>query len=668
MPLIDLPPPLMPSPSLESGAAQRTPLSAGTPPSGRERVAAWSFMALSTLLFISLAPFARQPLPVVPAFIAVYQTAISMNDGLTALLLLGIGIHRGTPALVILASGYLFTALLAGAHLLSFPTLLQPYGLPGAGPQTTAWLYIFWHGGLPLWVLAYFRASDAVSTPGGIAAWRPLLTVLACVAACVLLATGGARFLPDIMDGQRHRETVRGLMILVCSLTLAAMVPAWTHRERDRLDLWLLTSLWAWLLDIALSALLNGGRFDLGFYAGRIYGLLSSFALLAALLFGALRTHVALIRSNREVELQRQEIADLYHHAPCGYHSLDPSGLVVAMNDTELRMLGYARDEVVGRLHIETLLSPASRQVFRRNFPQFTAVGVLNNLEVELVRKDGSLLPVLISANLVRGPHGEPRWSRSVVVDNRARKEADARLQSAREALEARVVERTRQLRQIASEATLAEETERRAIARDLHDDIGQLLHVAKIRLEALRRSGDADERARHCTQLDQALGEAGARIRSLTAQLSPPVLDQLGLVAALHWLAEEMERTYDLTVEVSDDGQPKPLPAPQALVMFRAVRELLINVSKHAQTQFALVDCSLEAGRLTLRVSDEGAGIGDINQALEGNRGFGLKSIRERLTYFSGAMHITAGPEHGTIIKLELPCEAAPAALETHR
>ena len=111
-------------------------------------------------------PFAKVPLPPVVAFIPIYQTAQVINDLITAVLLFGqYGILR-TRGLLVLGGGYLFTAFIAIAHTLSFPGLFAPTGLLGAGPQSTAWLYMFWHAGFPLLVIAY-AILDRDSLPGG---------------------------------------------------------------------------------------------------------------------------------------------------------------------------------------------------------------------------------------------------------------------------------------------------------------------------------------------------------------------------------------------------------------------------------------------------------------------------------------------------------------------
>jgi diguanylate cyclase (GGDEF)-like protein/PAS domain S-box-containing protein len=125
--------------------------------------------------------------------------------------------------------------------------------------------------------------------------------------------------------------------------------------------------------------------------------------------------------------MQRDEISDLYQHAPCGYHSLDAEGRLVRMNETALNWLGYGWQEVQGR-HFTELLTPAGRVTFAENFPRFIAAGHIENLELELVRKDGSTLPVGITATAVYDPDGRFLCSRSTSFDLTERKRLESRL------------------------------------------------------------------------------------------------------------------------------------------------------------------------------------------------------------------------------------------------
>ncbi|TDA48380.1 sensor histidine kinase [Burkholderia pyrrocinia] len=276
------------------------------PPGRRERRLAVATVLVSAVIFATLAPFAGMPLAPGWAFIPVYQSAIVVNDMVTAGLLLGQYAILREKALLALAGGYLFTGFMAGTHMLTFPGLFAPAGLLGAGEQTTAWLYLFWHGGFPLAVAAY-ALLRAVSRTRPIPApqRRAAIPVVLCIAAAVaataalaVLATAGHDLLPRIMHGNRMAATMKNAITVVWGLNLVALMLMWRQRRRHSvLDLWVMTVLVAWLFDIALSSMLNHGRFDLGFYAGRAYGLVASGVVLFAMLFENGRLHAQTVRA-----------------------------------------------------------------------------------------------------------------------------------------------------------------------------------------------------------------------------------------------------------------------------------------------------------------------------------------------------------------------------------
>jgi signal transduction histidine kinase len=260
-----------------------------TQPASREqRRLALAAALVSVAIFLAAAPFAQLRLAAVPAFLPIYQTALVVNELITAVLLFGQFDILRTRALLVLACAYLFSALMAVMHALSFPGLFAPTGLLGAGPQTTAWLYFLWHGGFPLMVIAYALMRDEPERPRGSARTALLAgagaTALA-VCAFALLTTAAHDTLPVIMSGDRDVSAKTVVATGSWLLCLVALPLLWRRRPHTVLDLWLMVVICAWVFDIALAAVLNAGRYDVGWYAGRIYGLLAaSFVLLVMLL------------------------------------------------------------------------------------------------------------------------------------------------------------------------------------------------------------------------------------------------------------------------------------------------------------------------------------------------------------------------------------------------
>lgn len=213
------------------------------------------------------------------------------------------------------------------------------------------------------------------------------------------------------------------------------------------------------------------------------------------------------------------------------------------------------------------------------------------------------------------------------------------------------------QARRITAELEGVEIRERQQIARDLHDDLSQTLSAAQIRLAALRMHADP-EVVRSATAISELVGRANESTRSLAEQLSPPVLYELGLVPALEWLAHQLTKDYGLNVEIRDDGRLKPLSMEAASILFRCVRELLINVSKHAGTETACVTLAIENEQdLVVHVLDGGRGI-DPSAAFRGigQARLGLRAVRERLAYLGGVFKIAAVPGGGCDASMRLP------------
>jgi len=350
-----------------------------------------------------------------------------------------------------------------------------------------------------------------------------------------------------------------------------------------------------------------------------------------------------------------REIEDLYDSAPCGYHSLAADGTYVRINATELGWIGCRRAEVVGKLKPAAFFTEAGRAQFDKNFPEFLRKGRVSGLEFDLVGRNGQTRRVSVSATVVRDADGAFKMSRGVMFDVTDRHRALAALRTMTEHLEQRVAERTEQLRALVSDLEAAEDRERRQIARDLHDDLGQTLAAAQVRLAGL--CSDARDNVSIPAKAVAALiDQANASTRSLAAQLAPAVLYELGLTPALEWLCEEVGRTFGLEVSVYDDGRPKPLSQEVRAILFRGVRELVINVAKHARTDSATIELDRTDDQIVIRVSDGGVGYDPAAKAEMPRRGLGLVSVRERLSLIGGNLEVQSIPGNGTVAVLSAP------------
>ncbi|MDA8244374.1 MAG: sensor histidine kinase [Elusimicrobia bacterium] len=249
-------------------------------------------------------------------------------------------------------------------------------------------------------------------------------------------------------------------------------------------------------------------------------------------------------------------------------------------------------------------------------------------------------------------------------------RERTAELEKLNAALKAEVHERElrqqeilsyqRQLRALSAEVILTEERERREIATDLHDVIGQTLAMAKMKAGALRGRCLAPELAEDLKGLASFLDEAILAMRNLTFQLASPILYELGLESALERLAEDMHRRHGLKTEFRSDGLRKPLPTETSVMIFKAVRELLNNSLKHARASGVRVRVRRTSGRIVVTVRDDGRGFsaGEERNCASRSGGFGLFSIREKVSHLGGAFRISSRPGAGTLAVITAPLD----------
>jgi signal transduction histidine kinase/ActR/RegA family two-component response regulator len=280
-----------------------------------ERRVALAVVLASLAISLATAPFAQVKLPRMDAFIPIYESALTFNDLITAVLLFGQFTILRSRAILLLACAYLFTGLMVVAHMLSFPGLFAEGGLLSGGPQTTAWLYFIWHSIFPLLVMVYALQPRVETEPEMTMVPRAALLAgigwtLAAVVAVVALTTAGHGLLPAVMDGNGYTPAIKAVVTTVWLFSLAALGLLWRRKPHSVLDLWLMVVLCAWLCEVALAAVINAGRFDLGFYFGRIFGFLSTSFVLIVLL---LETRALYARLAQSLEAERVILQNANH-------------------------------------------------------------------------------------------------------------------------------------------------------------------------------------------------------------------------------------------------------------------------------------------------------------------------------------------------------------------
>ena len=367
----------------------------------RDRRRAFAVVILSLLIFAVLIPFARRPLLEVWAFIPVYESALAITDLITAAMLFGQFNILRARALYVLAAGYLFTAFMTIPHALTFPGLFAPKGLFGAGPQSTAWLYMCWHGVFPVVVITYGllkgRNGETVRRRGSVrfAILLNIAITAAAVAALATLATAGQGLLPDIMRGNHYSSSMIFVIALIWTLSLVALSVLLLRRPHTVLDLWLMVVMCAWLLDVALSAGLNAGRFDVGFYAGRAYGLLAATTVLLVLLLetGALYAKLAtlLAAEQKEHRLEAEERRRIFDTSLDLILVVDRKGTFLRVSPSSTAILGFSPEEMVGRNAID-FLYPDDLNAIRSEMRRARRGHLIRNFATRYFHKNGHIV------------------------------------------------------------------------------------------------------------------------------------------------------------------------------------------------------------------------------------------------------------------------------------
>jgi PAS domain S-box-containing protein len=655
-----------------------------TLPAGRrERQCALVVVLVALVAFLAAVPFARVPLTPVWAFIPGYQSALVVNDLITAVVLFGQFRIVQSWALLLLASGYLFTAGIAVVHALTFPGLFAPSGLLGAGPQSTAWLYMCWHGGFPVFVIAYALCKKNEGEPHPLCVRAPV-TVLTSVAAvlvvvggCTLLATAGHDALPPIMQGHHYTPTMRSVVASVWILSLLALVVVWRRRPHTVLDLWLMVVLWAWLCDIALAAVLNHGRFDLGFYAGRIYGLLAASFVLGVLLL----EHGTLYARLVTAYARERHAARMWLFSTAMESSADAiltqtlEGIMTSWNPAAAQLYGFTAAEVIGQPS-DLIVPPDRREELQTMLAQVRRGERIAPCETIRVHKDGTRLDVSLTMSPITTPEGVILGASAIARDITAQKQLQEQLRHAQK-MEA--------IGQLTG-----------GLAHDFNNMLGVIVGNLDLLAEGVGEHAVAQKRIR--TAQRAALRAADLTQRLLAfARRQPLNPAPTGVNALITDLLEMLPRTLGPDVQIATQ---LAADIPPAQIDPAGLENALLNLALNARdampgggtltfaTQRVVLNAAyppVQAGELRagpyvwLAVSDTGQGMSReildkvfepffTTKARDKGSGLGLAMVYGFVQQSSGHIRIDSELGHGTSVHLYVPvaAEAVPAGRDT--
>jgi signal transduction histidine kinase len=261
--------------------------------------------------FLAALPFAQIAWVPIPAFIPIQQTLLLANDLITAAVLFGQYFIGRTRILNVLAGGYLFTALIVIPHALTFPGAFSETGLLG-GPQSAAWLYVGWHAVLPLTVIIFAlrRVDDSpgqeIPGAGAIAILIAVVAAVGIVAAMTLLVTSASASLPTLIERGSYTTEARVTVGILLLLPLSAMLTLARRQRRSVLDLWLIVVMLGWLCNIGLGVFASSGRYDVGWYVGRVFDWLTSLFILLIFVSETIGLYAHNIRATAVVLHERE--------------------------------------------------------------------------------------------------------------------------------------------------------------------------------------------------------------------------------------------------------------------------------------------------------------------------------------------------------------------------
>jgi len=329
-----------------------------------------------------------------------------------------------------------------------------------------------------------------------------------------------------------------------------------------------------------------------------------------------------------------------------GIALVDKAGHIVESNPALQHMLGYSPAEILNQLFTVFIL-PEEVSRCKALFRELVE-GQRDSYhgEKKYLRNDGHTAWGRLTVSPFQGARSEDQFAVCLLEDITSQKQADKEIRTYQE-----------QLRSVASELSLMEERERRRLATDLHDHVGQILALAQIKLGAMRESASSTHLAEPLGEVRRLIEQTIQYTRSLSFELSPPILYDLGFEAAVEWLAELMEDQHGLTIKVETDRSSKPMGDEIRVILFQTVRDLLTNLIKQGYAKHIRVFMARRDSSLEVKVEDDGLGMrSDAHLSLDGANGFSMFSIQERLKYLGGNLEVESEQGWGTRVTLRVP------------
>lgn len=389
---------------------------------------------LLLIAFACTAPWADRPLQPMPAFVPVYNAAVIVLDLITALLLFAQYQQLRELSFLVLTCGYLFTPLVMTAHAISFPDAFVP-GILLGGSQTTAWLWMGWHALFPLFVAGYavtrYRETTGRTSkklPGRYTTVIAVGSTIVLAAGIILLTTLGEHLLPPLMTGPRYRSTATWFFLMAgwAAHLLALVLLVGCTRLRRLIDCWLAVTILALLIDLALSALLINARYQVGFYFGRLYGLLAAIFVLVVLLRETVALYGNALRSAEQMRQAEERYRTALNAAEMAAWDWNTTTDAMLWNDQQHNLLGLAPDQELKTASMFLqFVHPDDRAMVAQQLQQAAEKTGVYRSEFRIIRTDGRLRWINGYGRTVAAHNNRATHIVGVMYDITGRKQAE---------------------------------------------------------------------------------------------------------------------------------------------------------------------------------------------------------------------------------------------------
>ncbi|WP_141266235.1 ABC transporter substrate binding protein [Thermodesulfovibrio sp. Kuro-1] len=342
-----------------------------------------------------------------------------------------------------------------------------------------------------------------------------------------------------------------------------------------------------------------------------------------------------------ELRISEEKYRDLYDNAPDMYHSVDKNGIIIECNETEAKMLGYKKEEIIGK-PITYFMTEESKKAQAEFFPNIEKYSFIQ-VERDFIRKDGSVFTASLNVYVEVDEKGNFVKTKTIGRDITYRKQIEEELRKSREAL-----------RKLSVYLQNIRENERKEIAKEIHDELGQSLTALKLSLSWIKKRVEDEFLNKKFDETLTIVNALIKQVQNISNRLRPSLIDYLTLEDAIMWQVKEFERNTSIVCNVDIAEHGIKLSKNVSLTLFRIFQEALTNIARHANATEVDIKMFRSEASILLIIKDNGTGISD--EKIKSPESFGLMAMRERAYSINATLDIHRSYEGGTEIIISVP------------